>query len=123
MAARLETHSDTGGSMLAWVAVLLGPIAWTVHLLVAYFLVPTTCDASLPWLLHLTTIVTAVASLAAVPLAWREMGRSAESRNSGNQGSMQARRFLGISGMALGLLFAAVVVLEGIPPVLLSPCA
>ncbi len=86
----------------AWAGLLLGPAAWAVSTQLMYALVPWACVHGLdplPWI----TIITAACALTGAMLsgwAWR-------------RGEAEAVRFLAIIGAPLALLFALVIIMQG----------
>lgn len=97
----------TRAPVVPWraVAVYAGPpVAWMVHLLVSYALVPPACDGStVP--LHVATVVLAGVATGCTVLALR--------------GSPGGRT----TGVVLGALFSLVILLQGAANALVDPCA
>jgi cytochrome c oxidase assembly factor CtaG len=91
--------------------VLGGPIAWSLHLLVSYPLVPLACRRGSDLPLHLVTAVTAALALASGVLAWRA-GRGARGRD----------RFMADAGFLLSAGFLVAVLAGGLPVLLQDPC-
>jgi hypothetical protein len=117
------THRREVSLPLLWFSVLTGPLAWTLHLLVSYPLVPVACAADQPWLLHAVTIATELITIAAAYVGYRGWQESRSDPDTGVRGRASGyRHFLSLSGLLMSLLFILVILFEGLPAVLLSPC-
>ncbi|HEX2700676.1 MAG TPA: hypothetical protein VHM89_10800 [Acidimicrobiales bacterium] len=119
--SRLSPAVRPGGLML-WVAVVTGVAAWAAHILLLSALARWTCneDGS-RWVLDVLTLVTAVATVAAI---WLCLGivRGAEADEA--EGTPAARtRFLGVFGLMIGAVNLALILLEGSYAWFISPCA
>jgi hypothetical protein len=127
-----------GGTFTLWYGFLVGPVAWSLHLLLTYPLVPQLCPHGLDWLLHVITAVTALACVVGVVLAWQAWNRLKEqgpragadpaaARDAawevGGRGRLSASRarFMALGGIVLSGFFAVVIVIEGLPP-FFGPC-
>jgi hypothetical protein len=105
-----------------WFALLGGHVAWTLHLLVGYFLVSLSCLPGLRFrlfelngfllLIWLLTLATAVLACAATVTGWRDW----------RQEGTSWRGFVALTGMLLSGLFCATIVLQGVPLFFLAPC-
>ena len=105
-----------------WFALLGGPVAWTIHLLASYPLVPLACRLQTTLPLNLITAGTAALAAAAAltgALAWKRV-RGVASRE-GREAPHRAR-FMAIVGAVLGTFFVYVILVEGLPPILQDPC-
>ncbi|MDQ3951153.1 MAG: hypothetical protein M3282_12535 [Gemmatimonadota bacterium] len=107
--------------------VLGGPIAWTLHLFVSYFLVALACTTG--WWganvgIALATVLLAAAAGASVVVSfrrWRQLGGDqrwdeALSDPRGRGG------FLWVLGMVLGAIFALAILFAGLPPLFVPTC-
>jgi hypothetical protein len=97
-------------------ALSLPPLAWALHLGLAYGLVyPSLIWRTKAALAVLTAICQIVALLGAgLALRAGRLGRSAQSENA-----EQRARFLALAGASLGIFFAAVIVAQAVPIVIL----
>jgi hypothetical protein len=106
-----------------WFALLGGHAAWTLHLLLGYFLVSLSCVPAVGFqlfgmngfllLLLLLTLGTAVLALSATAVGWRTWRHE----ESGWRG------FLALTGMLLSSLFLATILLQGASLFYLQPCS
>jgi hypothetical protein len=110
-----QAQSDRAvGPIALWVGALAGPLAWTAHLLVAYFFVSVMCATGLDLLVHLTTAITIVIAAAGGFLSYRNLGRP---------GLTDGSRFAALGGVLLSVMFVFAIVMEGLPAFGLEPCA
>jgi hypothetical protein len=98
---------------MLWFGALAGAIAWSLHLLVAYALVGVACATGLGILIDLTTLVTALVTVAGGVAAWRNWRRP----EIGDGG-----RLLAVGGMLLNGMFLFAILVEGYPNLVLGPC-
>ena len=105
-------------STLSMIVFLGPPVAWAVHLMVVYPLVPLVCSTGHGWLFWLAHLATLAPTIACIVLA-RRMGRQLE--GSDDRPARRAR-FFAWSGVWMGLLFGLAIVVEAIPTVLQDPC-
>lgn len=105
-----------------WGGILLGPIAFLLHLQLNYMLVPAVCQRDLsPALLHIPAIVMLGVTLFAAWLAFgnrRRFGAGAEDES----GATARARFMSLVGMFTSTLFVAVMVAQWIPIFMIGPC-
>lgn len=105
------THDRPGPTALVMV-IFGGTIAWAVRFGLGYLFVPAACAYG-DWLLHVITLVTALAAVAAlvVSLRWaRQVGHP-------------PLRFSLWFGAALNVFFLAAILLEGSGVLLVDACA
>ncbi len=98
----------------------LGAVAWWgLHLAGTYWLVPRTCELSATWPLHLLTVAVLAGILRA---GWSaaQLRRSARARPDRHDSRRDL--FLGWSGLALAVFFAAVTLAEWSPVLVVDPC-
>lgn len=98
---------------MLWFGALAGAIAWSLHLLVAYALVGVACATGLGILIDLTTLVTALVTVA---------GGVAASRNWRRPEIGDGGRLLAVGGMLLNGMFLFAILVEGYPNLVLGPC-
>jgi hypothetical protein len=95
-----------------WLAAFAGPGAWTAHNLLSAALVSAACASVFGVLaLHSLTVVTFGASVAGAAVGYRL--RALEPGGA---------RFVALGSAMLGTLFALVILAEGLPTLILSPC-
>lgn len=116
-------RAEATSAVPLWFGVLAGPIAWTVHLLLSYALLPLACASGLLILLHAVTLATALVTAAAGFVAYRRQSEPGTDDRGGVRGpSTGYVRFMARSGVALSALFLFVILLEGLPVFFLGPC-
>jgi len=121
-------HRTMPNLVLLMFGVGTGPIAWTLHLVISYVLVPFSCDVQTNLPLNLTTVLTSVPTLAAAVVSfrlWRRsgVGMESEAGSETGVGVVQLRRgFLALVGLLLSVMFLILIIAEGLGPIFLSPC-
>jgi len=120
-------------SWLLWFGVVGGALAWMVHLVVSYALVPWVCATGNEWVLHALTGLLGLVALAATGSGfrtWRQARRhthaSPEHAAVESRGPVESEwieGFLGPFGALLSAFFLILILVEGLPAVLVtSPC-
>jgi hypothetical protein len=110
-----------------WSALLIVNAAWALHLVVSYVLAWAACADDPGWLLalrHLTTIVAAVAGLAALWQAYAASVSSEPTAPDGARGGTWTAeyRFLGRLAVALSAMLLLGVLMAGAANLMLPPC-
>jgi hypothetical protein len=105
-----------------WFAFLAPPLAWSAHLLASYPLVSVACRLQTTWPLHLITAATALIAAAAALTGWRCYQQVRAGGPAGLGDAFARARFMAVAGVALGLFFVFVILVEGLPPLLHDPC-
>lgn len=123
---------------LLLLALVGGPVAWTLHLLVGYFLVAVGCATAWAGTDAAIVALTVVCAAAAVATGWlglRLWRQAQEHRLSdeepgddepwdGRLGERGARaNFLAIAGVLLAIMFTYAIVIEGLPPLFMPTCS
>jgi hypothetical protein len=118
-----EARNGTAGRVLVlWATWAIGPVAWTLHLMVSYLLVEWVCGTGNVWVLHGVTLATVLMAAAGGLIAWRQW-TAAGRRWPGAGGDPASRtRFLAVGGLIISLLSALIILAEGIPNFILSAC-
>ncbi len=107
-----------------WFGLLAGPIAWSLHLLVSYPLVPFICGTEWEFLLHVVTLFAALIALAGAVIAYRSRQALDDEDHEETPTRVWRRAsFMALAGMLLSSFFLFVIIVEGIPNFLLDPCA
>ena len=99
--------------LLLWSGALGGAVAWSLHLLAMYAFLPVACAAGSTWPIHIITLLSVVASLAACAAAYASRGRA---------GASSAARWMALASLLLNWPFLFSIVVEGLPATLLGPC-
>ena len=104
-----------------WTGLLLAPTAFLINLELGYALVPAACRTGSTLALHLVHLACLLLAVGGVLVARRNRGPSDITGADGNSDT-DRDRFMGQVGVAVGLLFALVIVSQAIPGFVLSPC-
>lgn len=99
-----------------WFAALGSPIAWAVHLVVIYPLVPVACRAGGTLSIWIVSFACAAIAVASGAVAFRH-------RNHRGGAEEERARFMARAGLAASVLFLAIIVAETVPVLFASPCA
>jgi hypothetical protein len=109
-------------AMAQWAGVLGGPVAWLVQMECNYALVGWACATGHVVVLHLVTLGGLLIAAAGGLTAWREWRRSGTQWPKGAGGPQTRSRFMAVLGLLTSLLFFFVILAQGIPSFILSPC-
>jgi hypothetical protein len=110
------------GLLALWAGLLMPPLAWLLHLLIGYPLVPWACASGRQFMLH---VVTAAAFLLAVGgglTAWRSWQRSGRGWPNDAGGVLSRSRFMAVSGLLSSAVFGLVILAQGMPSFILHAC-
>ncbi len=110
------------GLLVVWSGWLVGPGAWALHENLSFVLVRWVCRSDNPWALHLTTLVALALVVAVGALSWRSFA-VLRAQDDAAPGRRRSRCFLALGGLILCALAAGGILVEGIPNLLLDPCA
>ncbi len=105
-------------------AILGAPLLWSLHLGVIYVAVTLDCISAWSggaWAVYAATALFAAGSAGATALAWRLYRRLGGEDPA--EGEREWARFLLVLGIGGGVLFTAVIVLEGLSPLFTDLCA
>jgi hypothetical protein len=106
---------------LAWLGLAAGPIGWFVYHVVSYALVPWSCDRGSRVGGFLVMLVALLVVAGGGVAAWRDARRRREVSDEAATPAGRAR-FLAHLGLSLCLLFALVIVMEGVGKLYFDPC-
>lgn len=128
MGAMAREHGMSGApaarhqGLALWIAWLAGPLAWAIHLSVSYMIVSWVCATGHHVVLHVLTAGTFLMTTGGFLLAWR-LWRAGDFRWPDEGGTRLARmQFMAVSGVVLSVLFAMMILMEGVPSLLLDAC-
>ena len=108
------------GLLWLWSGLLLAPLGWVIHLNASYGLATLACGASRWWLVG-ATVLSLTAAAAGGYFAWRTS--TMLGRGDVHDGSVIGRsRFMGMAGLWLSAFFAAVILVQSVPQIFLTPC-
>lgn len=126
MARTLQLHRPpTGGAIPQVFAFLGGPVSWTLHLLLMYFILSNFCGVgtiSMRVILAAVTAVLALVAFSAAAVGWREWKPDPGRKHRTLDEPVSRSSFMGRSGVMLGILFGVATIAEGIPIALLHTC-
>jgi hypothetical protein len=106
----------------AWIGVFGGPLAWFASQQASYALVPWACHGGPVIAIHLVNLAALLIVIFAGALAWRDW-RSPGGHVSDEDAPPEGRRrFLGLIGLMLCLLFGMVIVAQTIGAFTFDPC-
>lgn len=121
-AADAARRSVPAATLFVWVVVFAGIALWAVHIVACASLVRFAChERWARWAMHGITAVTGLLTAGALVACWRlTAGTSGGEEDS--VAPMSQRRFLGLFGAGVNAISLALILLEGIYVVFLSPC-
>lgn len=120
----MATEADnraTRHPLLLWTGWLMGPLAWALHLMASYLLVPWVCSTGHYWSLHMVTLLTALLAAAGALIAWRQLRGAGRPAGHGKP-YVRRVRFMAINGMIISGLSVLIILVEGLPTFILSAC-
>ena len=118
-----EEYTSAPGLLALWFTVFAGPISFLLHLQLGYMLVDWACRENGVLVLDLITIGAIALALIGALVGWRIWVRLGREWPKGSRGGPIARsRFMSMSGVLLGLMFALVAMAQGYPALVLNPC-
>jgi hypothetical protein len=107
-----------------WFGFVAGPTAWTIHLLLSYFIASSTCglgEGPVKAVLFAVSAAFAAICIFGSLTSWRLWrDESAETRYSQTRHSRL--QFMELCGVVLGGYFAVAIVMESIPIIALNAC-
>lgn len=124
--SREPGHDDSGLRDIRprWLGMALPPFAWVLQISVNYAVTPWLCR----WgrgqgLQQGVTLVALVAAAAGIVLCWREWRRHGGGSLLHAGGDLVDRpRFMALFGMLFGALLWLLILLQGLPLFVVSPC-
>ena len=96
------------------VAFLSSHVAWALHLMIVYPLVPAACAMGSDWPLHLVSAITVALTVSGGLFSWGLL-RQAKLLATSERRRAQRARFLAWSGVAFGIAYTVVVIAEWLP--------
>jgi hypothetical protein len=120
--AEVEGYHQSNGPL--WFGLLAGPIAWIIHLQTSYSLVIWVCKSGHEMALHILSLCCLLLAIGGALVAWAqfnacELTPAARSRD---EGLIARSRFMALMGMMNSVLFALIIIAQGIPSFIISPC-
>ena len=121
-AAKTTEAYDTRGDLWRWVGLLLAPLAWSVHVEALLLTSDYGCTHSdLKWN-HVASAICLAIAIAGGVIAWMywPAGEYEESKEAA--WPIVRRRFMGILGVVLAVLFSTLIAAQWLPTLLGVPC-
>lgn len=120
--AETESFYTQGRTILAmWAAIAAAPLAWALHLNVAYLLAALVCTPALAvWLYGFTALMLALAGGGAVA-CWRWHRRTRGAAANGER-AMARTHFLVGAGLLGSILFMLAIAAQTVPVLFYAPC-
>ncbi|HEX2063087.1 MAG TPA: hypothetical protein VHE80_01560 [Acidimicrobiales bacterium] len=111
------------GGFWTWYGVLVGIVAWMIHITLVASIVEFTCTAGDAWLWasHLATVVTGAATAYGMWLCMKMIRGAGAPETAGDLAGSTS--FLGMFGLITGALSLALILLEGSYVLFIDPCA
>ncbi len=117
-----KTFWRTKGAALLWLALALGPLAWSLDVEISYPMVKWECGNHVTWPLHLVSIACALVAVAGwLTSYWCYRGLPADATVDGGT-AFDRSHFMAIGGLALNAMFFLVIVANAVPRFLIGPC-
>jgi hypothetical protein len=135
---QVATSQQKMNSRILWIQFLAGPVLWSAHFLLSYFLVELFCQAGWHFRLlgmnglSLIVIVLTILAILGTGLfglksyrGWRNIHTERSLRDEFRESSHWfegTADFMYFSGLLLSVLFAATILMVGLPVFFLQPC-
>jgi hypothetical protein len=118
-----QRYASPRGLAELWAGVLLGPLSWSMHLWVSYFLAGVLCDSRGNLTLLAASAVFLGIAVAGAWIAWRNYNLAGRRWPRGDADGILIRsRFLAVAGLLLALLSVLLILAQTIPMLMLRPC-
>jgi hypothetical protein len=117
------TIQDVKGwaSTALWYAILVPPLSFAADLVLGYALVQHACSTGHFYVLHLLTIIALALTVSAGLIGWREYKRIPEGDDEGGS-PLDRAHFMAIAAMIWSVAFIIIILANGVPRMILSPC-
>jgi hypothetical protein len=106
-------------------ATATGAAAWSLHLLLGYWVHASGCDnrfSGTEWALHLMTLVAVLATAGGMWAAWRAWQRRPADETGPVLSAGTRSAFLGLAGLGLSAVFLVAIVYGEVAVFLVPPC-
>lgn len=121
--ATIPSGSGETGRLALWLAAASGTVAWVVHLVGSYALVPVACATGAAWILHAVTIVTLIPTVYGAWYCFQTWKRFRDKVGPGPGGRRaDYEQYMGRTGALLNGFYVFVIALEGLPVAFIDPC-
>lgn len=106
---------------VSWIGLAAGPVAWFVAHALNYAIVPWSCAARDQLPLHLISIMAVLLAGLGAYVAWRDWRRH-DNVSSESEDPAGRAHFIGLLAFCSCLIFALVLLMEGIAQFYFDPC-
>lgn len=104
-----------------WAGVLLPPVAWALHLNIAYAMSAAVCSPPVRWPFFLVSAIALGPALGGGWISWR-LRRDTADEPEDAPTSRARGRFMALSGVLLSVIFSLSILAQTIPVLVLEPC-
>jgi hypothetical protein len=108
--------------MKSWPALIIAPLLALTSIGIGYALVPWVCSQQRPLVLHATTLVFLVVTLALGLLSWMEWRRTGPGYGADRGDEGQRAGFLSLLAMSSGAFFSLVILAQWITQWFIPAC-
>lgn len=109
-------------SAALWYSWLVPPLSFGADLILSYALVQHACSTGHFYVLHMITVFALLFTLSGGLLAWREYGRMPREADDEGGSPFDRAHFMAIAGMLWCAAFVIIILANGVPRMLISPC-
>ena len=131
--ARTQTWRETANPLRAWFGMVGAPIIWFVHFVIVWALGEFGCgagladdtvltDGSLKLFVLVATVIGLIGTFASTFVAYQIWQQYRQAAPQSGDTALGRQRFMALTGMALGILFTIVVILDALPVLFVSTC-
>jgi len=122
MATPLEqSYWDGRGLLLLWLGMAAGPAAWALNELAGYALIKPVCGAGTVGTLVILAAIALAITVAGAAVAWSQALKLKNADLKGNR-TEDRSLMLAVSGLALNMLLALLIMTSASAPAFLGPC-
>jgi hypothetical protein len=119
--AQERSYWDGRGLLLLWLGMAAGPAAWAFNQLAGYALVKPVCRTDAVGMLVMLAVAALLITVAGAAVAWSHALRLRHADLKG-AGTEDRSLMLAVSGVALNILLAVLILTSASAPAFLSPC-
>lgn len=120
---RADAAFSRGAGLLSlWAGLMAGPVAWVLHELVGFALVPWACGTDRAYVLHVVTASALALAIVGGLVAFHKWRETGEGWPEDAPGAVARARFMAVGGMLLSAMFVLVIVAQESASWFLGPC-
>ena len=117
-----ESYLGSSGGPALWLALLGGPVAFQLHLVVNYMVVQGLCEREMEWPVHVVTVLALALCALAGWQGWRLRSQTGEHLVASGLSRLERTRFVANVGLLATGLFTTIILAQWIGFLILSPC-